>query len=65
MMKWTCITLGLEGMVKTGLTKGGWDVKNYTGSVKIFKVLGLTPPSPPQKDMSNHKKTFLKKTYLQ
>jgi len=27
--------------------RGAQDVKNYTGSVKIFKVLGLTPPLPP------------------
>jgi len=31
-------------------TKGAWDVKNCTGSVNFFKVLGLTPaPLFPQK----------------
>ena len=40
--------------------RGAWDVKNCAGSVKFFKVLGLTP-SPPKKNMSARKRKFLKK----
>ena len=43
-------------------TRGSWDVKLCTGSVNFFKVLGLTPP---KKDMSNRKRKFPKKKYLQ
>jgi len=55
----TCQQIDLERK-----TRGARDVKNCMGLVNFFKALGLTP-LPPKKDMSDQKKKFLRKTYVQ
>ena len=47
--------------------KGARDVKNCTGSVKIFKALSLTPLPPLllKMDMSDRKRKFPEKKYVQ